>query len=168
MQVTEERKLAVHLRYLRILTNKLLREDKYILPMYLLTVLFVTVAVSFFTILDQFPALQGGNGKFLLSATFCCAYLMISSPFRKIGLRHIASKLGLKSGSVPLAPKYERIAAHIRPALTKNGQNIGPSRYALTSIYIVLEIAGRAVSRLLQTLDKPLISSSLRGRLLRW
>lgn len=167
MQVAESRKLKVHFRYLRILTKKLLREDKYILPMYLLTVLFVTSVVALFTVLDQFHIFKNDNGKFVVGLIMC-VFMFSDSAFWKIGLRHVSSKLGLKLWTEPLEPEYERIAAHIRSVLAENKRHQIPARYALTSSYIVLEILGRAVSRLLQTLENPpSMSVSIRGLLLR-
>ena len=166
MQVSEARKLAAQFRYLRTLTKRLLREDRFILPLYLITVLFAAEAAAVYALISYFPALQD-NGVVFLIATAVCTYMIADSPFGRIGLRHVAIKLGIKSVSVHLSPAHERIAAHIRPVLGHDGQHRIVARYAMATIYIALLIVGRTESKLLHELEKSSNSSTIRGLLLR-
>jgi hypothetical protein len=167
MENSEAKRLLAALRYLKILTKRLFREDKYILPLYLFAVVIAAEGAIIYVLLKHLDFASSGSATVLVMAAIAI-FLIAESPFGRIGFRYFANRIGIRVGvTEPTQKERPQIAARVRSLFAVPSPYGMGLRVAIAAVYVVLLLIGRSESRLIQELEKTQQSSLMRHIALR-
>lgn len=152
MQTDKVRKINASIRYIVMLTRKLLVDDKYILPMYLMAIMAALNVVLFSALYETLDIV---HNKAVLTIIIFAIVIYFAFDINEIKL--IAKCLINMISNKPAALadlERSKFYYHIRKIVT----NSNDAKYSIGSlvvpVYVILLIIGRIESWLLQSMKK--------------